>query len=95
MPDINWEPLAYIVAGIIGFFLKDTFTKFQRTSELRFDIDAIKVRLTALEMSHKENLDMSKVVTRLEEQVKRLAEDIKYLLTLLRKQNEDDKTHSA
>lgn len=91
--DILTHPLMYALAAIIGFFLKDLFNKVQKTgdlkTEVKAEIESLKTRVVALEVSHKEHSDMSKAVIRLEEQVKRLSEDIKYLLTLVRVQLND------
>lgn len=81
----------YAMMAIIGFFGKDLFSRVQRTGDLKNDIESLKTRVIALELSHKEYTEMSKAVVRLEEQVKRLSEDIKYLLQFLRNQSTHDK----
>lgn len=78
--EILSHPLMYVMAAIVGFFLKDLFTRIQRTSDLKSEIDRLKDRVISLEVSHKELNEMSKNITRLEEQVKRLIEDIKFLI---------------
>lgn len=78
------HPLTYAMAGIVGFFLKDLFNKVQKTTDLRAEIDSIKARVILLEVNLKEQHDTNKAVIRLEEQVKRLSQDIQYLLTLVR-----------
>lgn len=78
------HPLTYAMAAVLGFFLKDLFNRVQRTGEIRSEVDALRVRIVALELSHKEHSEMAKAVIRLEEQVKRLSEDIKYFLNHMR-----------
>lgn len=93
--EILSHPLTYVMAAIVGFFLKDLFNKVQKTTDLRSEIDAIKARVILLEVNLKEQHDTNKAVIRLEEQVKRLSQDIQYLLTLIRVQGNHDKTDAS
>lgn len=93
--DILSHPLTYIMAAIVGFFLKDVFNKVQKNTDLRVELDAVKVRVTALEITTKEQHDTKLGVIRLEEQVKRLSQDIQYLLTLVRVQGNHDKADAS
>jgi hypothetical protein len=93
--EILSHPLTYGMAAILGFFLKDIFNKVQKTTDLRAEIDSIKSRVILLEVNLKEQHDTNKAVIRLEEQVKRLSQDIQYLLTLVRVQGNHDKADAS
>ena len=96
MVDIFTHPLTLVMAAIVGFFLKDVFNKVQRTADLKTDLEGVKNRVTTLELNLKEQHDTNRAVVRLEEQVKRLAQDIQYLLTLIRVQvTTHDKTDAS
>lgn len=96
MVDIFTHPLTLVMAAIVGFFLKDVFNKVQRTSDLKTEVEGVKNRVTTLELNLKEQHDTNRAVVRLEEQVKRLAQDIQYLLTLIRVQvTTHDKTDAS
>lgn len=89
--EILSHPLTYVMAAIVGFFLKDLFVKVQKGSSTIAELDAVKVRVLALEINLKEQHQTSLAVIRLEEQVKQLSKDIHYLLTLVRVQSNHDK----
>jgi uncharacterized membrane-anchored protein YhcB (DUF1043 family) len=90
------HPLTLVMAAIIGFFFKDLFNKVQRQQDFKTDLESVKGRVTTLELSLKEQHDTNRAVVRLEEQVKRLAQDIQYLLTLVRVQvSTHDKTDAS
>lgn len=96
MVDIFTHPLTLVMAAIVGFFLKDVFNKVQRTADLKTELEGVKNRVTTLELNLKEQHDTNRAVVRLEEQVKRLAQDIQYLLTLIRVQvSTHDKTDAS
>ena len=96
MVDIFTHPLTLVMAAILGFFLKDIFNKVQRTADLKTEVESVKNRVTTLELNLKEQHDTNRAVVRLEEQVKRLAQDIQYLLTLIRVQvTTHDKTDAS
>lgn len=89
--EILTHPLTYVMAAIVGFFLKDVFNKVQKSTDTKVELEAVKVRVLALEMNLKEQHQTSLAVIRLEEQVKQLSKDIHYLLTLVRVQSNHDK----
>jgi hypothetical protein len=89
--EIFTHPLTYLMAAIVGFFLKDVFNKVQKSTDTKAELEAVKVRVLALEMNLKEQHQTSLAVIRLEEQVKQLSKDIHYLLTLVRVQSNHDK----
>jgi hypothetical protein len=93
--DILTHPLVYVMAAIVGFFLKDVFSKVQKSTDTKTDLEAVKVRVLALEINLKEQHQTSLAVIRLEEQVKQLSKDIHYLLTLVRVQGHHDKTDAS
>ena len=93
--DILTHPLVYVMAAIVGFFLKDVFSKVQKSSTTVSELEAVKVRVLALEINLKEQHQTSLAVIRLEEQVKQLSKDIHYLLTLVRVQGHHDKTDAS
>jgi hypothetical protein len=95
MVDILSHPLTYVMAAILGFFLKDLFNKVQKSSAAGTDLEMLKARVLALEINLKEQHQTSLAVIRLEEQVKQLSKDIHYLLTLVRVQNTHDKTDAS
>jgi hypothetical protein len=83
------------MAVIVGFFLKDVFNKVQKSTDTKAELEAVKVRVLALEMNLKEQHQTSLAVIRLEEQVKQLSKDIHYLLTLVRVQSNHDKADAS
>jgi len=96
MLDIFSHPLTLAMAAILGFFLKDVFNKVQRTNDLRTEVESLRGRVATLEVNSKENHETNRAVVRLEEQVKRLTQDIQYLLTLIRVQiSTHDKTDAS
>jgi hypothetical protein len=93
--EILTHPLVYAMAVIVGFFLKDVFNKVQKSTDTKAELEAVKVRVLALEMNLKEQHQTSLAVIRLEEQVKQLSKDIHYLLTLVRVQSNHDKADAS
>ena len=93
--EILTHPLVYAMAVIVGFFLKDVFNKVQKSTDTKAELEAVKVRVLALEINLKEQHQTSLAVIRLEEQVKQLSKDIHYLLTLVRVQNNHDKADAS
>jgi hypothetical protein len=83
------------MAAILGFFLKDVFNKVQKSTDTKGELEALKVRVIALEINLKEQHQTSLAVIRLEEQVKQLSKDIHYLLTLVRVQGNHDKADAS
>jgi len=93
--EILTHPLVYVMAIIVGFFLKDVFNKVQKSTDTKAELEAVKVRVLALEINLKEQHQTSLAVIRLEEQVKQLSKDIHYLLTLVRVQSNHDKADAS
>lgn len=93
--EIITHPLTYVMAAIVGFFLKDLFNKVQKSTDTKVELEAVKVRVLALEINLKEQHQTSLAVIRLEEQVKQVSKDIHYLLTLVRVQSHHDKTDAS
>lgn len=93
--EILTHPLTYLMAAIVGFFLKDVFNKVQKSTDTKVELEAVKVRVLSLELNLKEQHQTSLAVIRLEEQVKQLSKDIHYLLTLVRVQGTHDKTDAS
>jgi hypothetical protein len=93
--EILTHPLVYAMAVIVGFFLKDVFNKVQKSTDTKAELEAVKVRVLALEINLKEQHQTSLAVIRLEEQVKQLSKDIHYLLTLVRVQSNHDKADAS
>ena len=93
--EILTHPLTYLMAAIVGFFLKDVFNKVQKSTDTKVELEAVKVRVLSLELNLKEQHQTSLAVIRLEEQVKQLSKDIHYLLTLVRVQGHHDKTDAS
>lgn len=93
--EILTHPITYLMAAIVGFFLKDVFNKVQKSTDTKVELEAVKVRVLALELNLKEQHQTSLAVIRLEEQVKQLSKDIHYLLTLVRVQGHHDKADAS
>lgn len=93
--EILTHPITYLMAAIVGFFLKDVFNKVQKSTDTKVELEAVKVRVLALELNLKEQHQTSLAVIRLEEQVKQLSKDIHYLLTLVRVQSTHDKADAS
>jgi hypothetical protein len=82
--DILAHPFTLVLLGCVAFIVKDIFLKSQTSSGNSVDIEALKERIVKLESQQLKTTDLAVSIVRLEEQVKRLAEDIKYLLEQMR-----------
>jgi len=82
--DILAHPFTLVLLGCVGFIVKDILMQTRSSSGHGTEIEAIKERLIKVEQQQVKTTDLALIIVRLEEQVKRLAEDIKYLLEQMR-----------
>ena len=82
--DILSHPFTLVLLGCVAFIVKDIFLKSQGASGQVADVESLRERIVKLESQQLKTTDLAVSIVRLEEQVKRLAEDIKYLLEQMR-----------
>ena len=86
--DVLSHPLVIILVGAIAFVAKDMFMQSRQSSKsdavVKTELDTLRQRVSKIEGEQVHTTDLALTIVRLEEQVRNLAEDIKFLLEVIR-----------
>lgn len=87
--DVLSHPLVIILVGAIAFVAKDMFMQSRQSNRsdavVKTELETLRQRITKVEGEQVRTTDLALTIVRLEEQVRNLAEDIKFLLEVIRK----------
>jgi len=89
VPDLLTQPFTIILIAVIAFFGKDIISQVKVGVNNKVEIERLQQRVMALETSQLQTTALALNIVKLEEQVKNLAENIKYLLNTIRKDKSD------
>jgi len=87
--DLLTQPFTLILIAIIAFFAKDLIAQSKLGTTNQSAILILQQKIAQLEVGQLQTSSLALNIVKLEEQVKNLSENIKYLLTLIRKDHPD------